>query len=301
MSRDKKDGRDEGLIDYAIEQTGQVRNLIKSLLAGVPWSEKAETEEVIRLAAPPGARLRIHNANGKTQISGEERSDIEIRAHKVARAESQQAARELLGSMRVIHGLVAGVTDLEIDIPRKWNRRGQVSLEIRVPRASSVEIIASNGKVGIENLQGSVVARSSNGSVEIQQVTGDVEIATSNARVCCSGVCGRLVARSSNGKIEIKEHRGSVDASTSNGLICASLESMGESGVQLATSNGRILLELPEEVNADVDIRVDNGIIRSERELAKADRERSGQLRGRLGSGGGAIKLRTSNGSITLR
>ena len=31
----------------------------------------------------------------------------------------------------------------------------------------------------------------------------------------------------------------------------------------LATSNGRIALELPEEVDGDVDIRVDNGVIRT--------------------------------------
>ena len=52
---------------------------------------------------------------------------------------------------------------------------------------------------------------------------------------------------------------------------------------------------------SEVDIRVDNGVIRNDRPLCKATRERSGQLRGRLGGGGAPIKLRTSNGSISLR
>ena len=96
-------------------------------------------------------------------------------------------------------------------------------------------------------------------------------------------------------------HCGSIDASTSNGLIRVSINILGREGVQLATSNGRIVLELPDEVDADVDIRVDNGVIRNDRPLCKAIRERSGQLRGRLGTGGCPIKLRTSNGSICLR
>ena len=71
-------------------------------------------------------------------------------------------------------------------------------------------------------------------------------------------------------------------------------------GVQLATSNGRIVLDLPEHVDADVDIRVDNGVIRNDRELCPKGRETDGRVAGRLGLGGKLIKLRTSNGSVSL-
>ena len=92
-----------------------------------------------------------------------------------------------------------------------------------------------------------------------------------------------------------------MDASTSNGLINASLSAVGKDGVMLATSNGRIRLELPEDVDADVDLRVENGIIRNDRTLCRAVRESNGRVRGTLGRGGVLIKLRTSNGSITIR
>ena len=94
---------------------------------------------------------------------------------------------------------------------------------------------------------------------------------------------------------------GSVDASTSNGLIHATLADIGAEGVQLATSNGRIVLDLPEHVDADVDIRVDNGVIRNDRELCKCTSDRADRLRGRIGGGGIPIRVRTSNGSVTLR
>lgn len=79
------------------------------------------------------------------------------------------------------------------------------------------------------------------------------------------------------------------------------MEGLGEGGVTLATSNGRILLELPEEVDAEVDLRVDNGVIRNDRALCHTQRETHGRVLGRLGRGGAPIKLRTSNGSISLR
>ncbi|MDJ0846904.1 MAG: DUF4097 family beta strand repeat-containing protein [Myxococcota bacterium] len=279
---------------------GGFGSFVRSLLAGVPWSEHAERDDLLRLPRPASGVIRIHNANGKTRLVGEERSDVELLAHKNARAESSEAAQALLDSIRVIHESAGDVLEIEVDVPRKWNRRGCAHLELRVPRGLSAQIVAANGRVGIEHLRGSVRARSSNGSVDITDVVGDIEVATSNAKVCCSCTVGRLVARSSNGKIELEDHCGSVDASTSNGLIRASLESLGRDGVHLATSNGRIVLDLPEKVDAEVDIRVDNGVIRNDRELCKAARERSGQLRGRLGNGGALIKLRTSNGSVSL-
>jgi hypothetical protein len=280
---------------------GSFGGFLRSLLAGVPWSERAEREEVLHISRAASKAFRLYNANGRTRVIGEDREDIEVHAAKTARAESAEAARTLLDNIRLVHGISGGVLELEVDIPRRWNRRGHVDLELRVPRGMNTEVNASNGRVGIENLCGAVRARSSNGSVDISDVVGDIEVHTSNAKVCCSSTCGRLVARSSNGKIELLEHRGSIDASTSNGLIRACMEEMGDNGVRLATSNGRIVLELPEEVDAELDVRVDNGVIRNERRLRRADRDSNGRLRGRLGRGGAPIKLRTSNGSVSLR
>jgi hypothetical protein len=275
---------------------------LRSLLAGVPWSERAECTETLHFASPASGKLRIDNANGRTRVVGEDRSDIEIHCRKVARGESDAGARSLLEKIQLLEAHASdGSLELETEAPRKWNRRGHLDLELHVPRGTALEIMASNGRVAVEGLRSAVTARSSNGSVELCDIVGDVEVATSNAKVCCCDTHGRLVARSSNGKIELEMHRGSVDASTSNGLIRCSIGELGKDGCQLATSNGRIVLELPEDVDAEVDIRVDNGVIRNDRELCKAARARSGQLRGKLGKGGASIRLRTSNGSVSLR
>jgi hypothetical protein len=287
------------------ERNGQdqrgLHGFLRSLLAGVPWSERADGEETLRLDAPKSAMLHLHNSNGRTRVVGEERTDIEVQASKIARAETAEAARKLVKEIALVCAKIGDALGLDVEVPRKWNRRGYANLEVRVPHGTSVEVSASNGKVIVEGIRGSVRARSTNGSVCIVDVVGDIEAGTTNAKVTCTCTCGRLVARSSNGKIELEDHSGSVDASTSNGLIRASLDEVGKEGIQLATSNGRIVLELPDQVDAEVDIRVDNGVIRNDRSLCKAIRERSGQVRGRLGNGGAPIKLRTSNGSISLR
>ncbi len=288
--------------DHGAGRGHRTLGFFRRLVHGLPWSERAERTETRTLPCPAHPHLRIDNANGRTRVVGEDRKEIEVRIQKTARAESREAAEDLLDQIDLrAHAGEEGLA-LEVEIPRRWNRRGSAHLDIRVPRELTVELHTSNGKVCIEGLRGGVRARASNGGVRVVDVVGDVEIHTSNARVACSGVCGRVLARSSNGKIELEEVRGSVDACTSNGLIFASLEALGPEGIVLTTSNGRIVLELPDEVDADVDLRVDNGVIRAERRLQGARRSSSAhRLRGVLGRGGTAIRLRTSNGSINLR
>jgi len=277
-----------------------LKGLLRSLLPGIPWAERAETKETQRFKPPQGAVFRVHNSNGMTRITGEDREDIEVTVHKTARAESAEAAEALLGDIRLVVQDTGDRLDLEVEIPRRWNRRGTANLCIKLPRRMEVWVAAANGRVDVEGIRGLVHARSTNGSAKVSDVIGDVEVATTNAKVSCSCIRGKLLARSSNGKIEIAGHRGSVDASTSNGLIRATLEDLGQDGVLLCTSNGRIVLDLPEDVDADVDMRVDNGIIRNDRKLCQKGRETGGRVAGRLGQGGKQIKLRTSNGSISL-
>ena len=294
----KRRERDE----YCGEARGGFGGFLRSLLSGIPWSERAEAEESLRFERPPGGGVRVDNANGCTVIVGEDRADVEIRLEKSARAESQEQAERLAQSIHVLSREDgAGDLELEVEIPGRWNRRGRVDLEVRVPRDLRVQVTAANGRVCVQGLRSHVRARSSNGAVRVSDVVGDVEIHTSNAKVSTQATCGKLVARSSNGKIELEDHRGSVDAATSNGTILCELEDLAKGGVTLATSNGRIVLELPESADGDVDIRVDNGLIRTSRELTHLSRERSGRLKGTLGRGGAPIRLRASNGTVSLR
>lgn len=279
---------------------GGFGEFLRSLLSGIPWSDRAEQAETLHFAAPRSGAIRVENVNGKTRVIGEDRSDVEVRMLKVARAESESAARALAQAIGLAVNETDAALELEVSIPRKWNRRGVVHMELRVPRDTRMDLHSSNGKVCVQELSASVRAHSSNGAVSVERVDGDVEVYSSNAKVHCACVHGKLVARTSNGKIEVAHHRGAVDAATSNGMIDAEITEL-EGPVVLATSNGRIAVTLPEQADADVDVRVDNGIIRSQRSLCRCTHSTGGRLAGQLGKGGVPIKLRTSNGSISVR
>lgn len=283
--------------------------LLRSLFSRIPWGEMQTEEQTLVIPAPAGRAVSIRNANGKTRVLGEDREDIEIRVQKSVRADCEDTAAKLLDSIRLQNSDTSDVLEIEVQIPRKCSRHGLAHLELRVPRDTKVALSSTNGKICLEGLDRPIRARSSNGSVSITEVNGDIDVTTANAKVACRCTHGHLRARSSNGKIEVGGHEGSVDASTSNGVIKASLEALNGSGISLTTSNGRIALELPEDPDADVDIQVENGHIRNELELDESENgagrgdhdDSSDRVRGRLGRGGVPIRLRTSNGTITLR
>jgi DUF4097 and DUF4098 domain-containing protein YvlB len=291
--RDERDGQ-------AADGASGFGGFLRSLLAGIPWRERAELEETLMRPAPSRG-LRVENENGRTQVIGEDRGDVAIRVVRVARGESVEDAAERAGAIKVTAQDVSGELVVDVNVPGRFLLRGRADLELRVPRSTRVGVTSANGLVCLSGLRAGVRAHSSNGPVRVTDVVGDIEVHTSNARVRTECTCGRLVARSSNGKIDLSEHTGSVDAATSNGAICCQLEGIDAAGVVLSTSNGRITLDLPEQVDGDVDIRVDNGTIRSQREMPCAPSEKAGRMRCTLGRGGAPIRLRASNGSISLR
>ena len=82
--------------DTTCEGHGGLGDFLRSLLAGIPWSDRAEVLETLRFAAPRSGALRVVNANGKTRVVGEDRDDIEVRLQKVARAENEEEVRRVI-------------------------------------------------------------------------------------------------------------------------------------------------------------------------------------------------------------
>lgn len=277
--------------------------LLRSLFSRIPWGEMCSDEQTLVVPAPASRAISIRNANGKTRVVGEDREDIEIRVVKSVRADCPDSAAKLFESIRLQNSDSGDSLEIEVQISRKCSRHGIAHLELRVPRNTTVALSSTNGKIYLEGLNRAVQARSSNGSISICEVNGDIDVTTANAKVACRATHGHLRARSSNGKIELGGHSGSVDASTSNGVIKASIDSLGEVGVSLTTSNGRIALELPDHPDADIDIEVENGLIRNDLDLnfEEPASDTNGTVRGRVGKGGPPIRLRTSNGTVSLR
>ncbi len=123
---------------------------------------------------------------------------------------------------------------------------------------------------------------------------------TVNGDVRVHDLASEVGARSVNGDIEIST-TGFAEASTVNGSIDAAMERYDiASGLSFSTVNGSISLDLPDDVDVDVDARWVNGHLKTDPPLELIGRVSRRSARGVLGDGGPELNLRTVNGSIHL-
>ncbi len=152
----------------------------------------------------------------------------------------------------------------------------------------------SNGAVKAISIQGLVDIQTSNGSVTIQDITGDAELKTSNASVTAERISGKLKADTQNGRVNVDEVAGAVEIETSNGSISIASHKVGGDW-SLETSNGKIDVRLPADGSYEVDGRGNS--VSSNLPLNVADKH----ISGKIGSGEYEIKATTKNASISFQ
>jgi hypothetical protein len=224
----------------------------------------------------PGTEFSIDNVNGRIQISGWDNPQVRIRAMKTVESRDEDTARQVMKALRIEVRQTARGVEVETIHPRKGEAgfidflfgttaNANVVYEISVPR--SMQVAADNV----------------NGSIEVNEVSGQIDLDTTN------------------GKIVVNRCSGSVDASTTNGAISVELTSV-EAGREMSfeTTNGRITLTVPPTLAADINAATTNGSVRSDLPLTTSRFSRT-SIKGTLNGGGPEIRLRTTNGGIDIR
>ncbi len=121
-----------------------------------------------------------------------------------------------------------------------------------------------------------------NGDVEVEDLASDVNV------------------KSVNGDIRIST-TGFAEATTVNGSIDAVMERYDiEDGLRFTTVNGSISLDLPDDVDADLDASWLNGHLEADLPFERIGRVPRFSARGVLGDGGAELSVKTVNGSIRI-
>ena len=266
----------------------------------------------------PGGTLSIENFNGSIEIVSWEKDEVDVNGTKYAGTE------DLLRQIKV-EGVQQG-NALRLRTIRREPRRGNCGAKyiLRVPKKMMLEgIVSSNGGIRVENIVGNARLQSSNGSIKIRSVEGNLEAKTSNASIDVSSLIGDFVGRTSNGSIRVDGLQGGFAATTSNSSITARVEKLAEGrrvqadssngsidlslpdykgqAMDLDTSNSGIVLRLPSKLNADLRASTSNSSVSSEFEMTMTGAISKTRMDGKIGNGGGPIRLTTSNGSIRLQ
>jgi hypothetical protein len=129
----------------------------------------------------------------------------------------------------------------------------------------------------------------------------DLDLEAHNGGLSVSGVSGKLDLRTTNGSLAITDVGGDVRAHTQNGSLNVQLTGRSWEGVGLdaETRNGSVRLSVPEQYAAQLETGTVNGAIRTDIPVTVQGRI-SRELSIPLGGGGKTLRVRTTNGSVTI-
>lgn len=225
---------------------------------------KAQDEWKRTYSMSANGQLEIVNVNGTINASPAEGSTVEVRAERIAKASTDEAAQDILKKIEIVENASADKVRIETRVPRmSWGRSGhEVRYWVKVPKGLAVNFETVNGGVRIDNLD------------------------------------GRIVASTTNGGVRGAGLRGAVKASTTNGGVDIGMASV-TADIELETTNGGIRLALPYDTKATLEARCTNGGIRVNDFDLRGETTRR-RASGTINGGGPRVSAETTNGGIRI-
>ena len=129
---------------------------------------------------------------------------------------------------------------------------------------------------------------------------GRVEFQSTNGSVKLTDVNGEISVETANGAIELNDVVGASRVQTTNGKIVATLSEASDGPMEFSVANGRIDLTLKSDFDADLEASTVHGSINIDDQFGIPVEKGvvGARARGKIGSGGPTLKLASVNGSI---
>jgi len=186
-----------------------------------------------------------------------------------------------------------------------WTFGGRsASLVVNVPAESDLQARTGDGSLDVEGLTGRVDLRSGDGTIRGRRLAGELKMATGDGSINLSDASGTLSAQTGDGSVSVEGTLTAVRVHTGDGTVTMAVASGSETTTDwtIATGDGSVRLELPDDFSADLDAHTGDGRISVEDlRVNVSGRMGKNRLRGQLGTGGAPLRIRTGDGSITLR
>jgi DUF4097 and DUF4098 domain-containing protein YvlB len=226
--------------------------------------------------------------DGSIEIRPWDKAEVQVAVEKRGRDKDDVAAIEVHAEQNGDHVEVS-VTQPKRDhagFNLHFHNRS-AKLIVSVPAAADVSARSGDGSIDIERVAGHVQLRSGDGSIRGRMLGGDVEANTGDGSIKLDGALTGLRVRTGDGSVTIRAESGSSPSADWD----------------IVTGDGSVTLEVPDGFGAELDAHTGDGGIHM-RDLTLSNVTGTigkSSVRGRLGAGGKNVRVRTGDGSITLK
>lgn len=249
--------------------------------------------------------LRVATFDGSIEIRSWDKPDIVIEVEKRGPSKSAVDGLEIVSSQK------GNLIELEVKRPRNesfsgigLHRTAYARLVVRVPRETDVRARSEDGSVRIERIAGKIDIRTSDGSIRASDLSGDVTLDTGDGSVTVENADGRLNVDTGDGSVNVSGRIAGLKLHTGDGSVVLRAEpgTVMSEPWDITTGDGGVSLYLPAGFGAELDAHTGDGTIRNDLTVEAAGEPSDRRtLRGRIGSGGKTLRVRTGDGSIRLK
>ena len=252
--------------------------------------------------------LRVATFDGSIEIRSWDSPDVMVEVEK------RGPTREAVDALEIKTSQDGNRIELEVKRPRTetftgfgLHRSASARLIVSLPRRSDLIARTGDGSIRLDNVNGRIELRTGDGSIRASDVSGDMTMNTGDGSVTVDRAEGRLALETGDGGVSVAGRLAAVKMHTGDGSILYRAEpgsTMAEDW-DISTGDGTVSLYLSPDFGAEIDAHTGDGAIRNELDIvgasAGADETDRRTVRGRLGSGGKLLRIRTGDGSIRLR
>jgi len=263
--------------------------------------EDLRTERVEKRFTVAGTpELTLATFDGSIEVRAWDRPEIVVEIVKRARVEDDLRRIEIKAEQS------GNKVWVEARLPEnaleslRWNRAIGARLIASVPRRTNLLVRTGDGAVDAVGVDGRIELRTGDGSVKATDLRGQVRVHTGDGAITVSDANASLDLETGDGSISVTGTVAALKAHTGDGAVsiaAASGSSVGDEW-DIHTGDGGVNVRVPAAFSADVDLRTGDGTIRAEKIEGEISRR---EVRGRVGSGGKPVRVRTGDGSITFR
>lgn len=226
------------------------------------FGRRVQVCQLRRIVLPANGHLNVEGRNGGIEVFGQERNNIALEARVIVKASNRAQAESVERRIKIqTDGVIRANGPSSGFMRPGW----YVNYRLFVPQDIAAHLHTENGGIDLHRLHGTLRAQTTNGGLTLDALSGDVYAHTVNG-----GITVRLRGNSWQGV--------GLTAQTINGGINVKTSPGYSAHLILQTVNGGISINIPTSPHAIHHNRFD----------------------GNLGHGGATIKLRTTNGGISL-
>jgi hypothetical protein len=265
--------------------------------------------------------LRLATFDGSIRIQSWDKPEILVEVEK------RGSTREAIDGLQVVSEQKGNTIEFEVKRPRAetfsgmgFHRSATARLIVSVPRHTNVRARSGDGSLAIEGVSGKLEMRTGDGSIKASDVAGDLTLSTGDGSITVDGAEGRLDLNTGDGGVSVSGKLNAVKVHTGDGAVVyrAQPGTTMSDGWEITTGDGSVTLYLPREFGAELDAYTGDGGIRNDLDVSndvaleksdgdngdeKPERRSSSRrtLRGKVGAGGPPLRIRTGDGAIRLR